>query len=234
MKILNELDWINFLRKKAGKGKDVIAGIGDDCAYVKIGKEKLLLKSDLFIEGVHFIRKNISFKTIGMRAVARVLSDFAACAGLPKFVGISAGIPQNVSAESLKEILSGILEYSKKYNFSIIGGDTSKAQKLFLDIWGVGEAEKFISRSSAKKGDYIFITARLGKREFNRVFEPRIEEAQFLVKNFKVNAMIDISDGFIIDLYRILKMSGKGAVIFKSKRIKIKGYVNNFYNTPSG
>lgn len=224
----NELAWIDLLKQKAQKNKNVLVGIGDDCALVKLGKEKMLLKSDLFIEDIHFSIKKISFKTIGMRAVGRVLSDFAACAGIPKFIGVSAGIPEYVSERNLKEMLDGILAFGEKYKFSLIGGDTSRAKKLFLDIWGVGTAGKYIRRSTAREGDYIFLTGRLGKRRFNRPFEPRIKEAQALAKNFKINAMIDISDGFIIDLYRILKESRKGAVVDKDS-VSFRGKENQFY-----
>jgi thiamine-monophosphate kinase len=237
----SELKWVEYLKKKTKRGKGVIAGIGDDCALISLGCEKFLLKSDLFVEGVHFPavkrrglalpafgrrggkQEKISFKTIGMRAVARVLSDFAACAGLPKFIGISLGMPSSIKDRQLKEILSGVLFMSKKYDFSLIGGDTGKAPALFLDVWGVGVTEKFISRSGAKAGDYIFISGKLGSREFNKVFEPRIQEAQYLVHNFKVNAMIDISDGFVLDLHRLLSASDKGALLIGEQIPVTKG-----------
>ena len=211
---MNELDWVEFLRKKAGKGKGVLAGIGDDCALVQVGGEKFLLKSDLFIEDIHFKLNEMNFKDIGKRAVARVLSDFSACGGVPKFIGVSVGFPGYVIKKDLKDVFDGILEFSKKYKFSIVGGDTSKSEKLFLDVWGVGVCEKCILRSTAKIGDYIFLTGKLGQREFNSPFEPRIKESQNLIKKYKINSMIDISDGFIIDLYRILKVSNKGAILY--------------------
>jgi thiamine-monophosphate kinase len=220
---MNELDWIDLLKAKAKKGKAVLAGIGDDCALVKIGAKKALLKSDLFIEGIHFNRAKTSFKTIGARAVARVLSDFAACAGEPKFIGVSAGIPSYIKEENLKDILEGILSYGKKYKFYLVGGDTSCSRKLFLDVWGVGIAKKFISRSGAKTGDYIFISSKLGQRGFSCTFEPRINEAKRIAKSFKVNAMIDISDGFIIDLYRLLRASKKGALICADSIPTVRG-----------
>jgi thiamine-monophosphate kinase len=220
---LNELDWVELLKKKTGKGKDVLVGIGDDCAHVRVGREKLLLKSDLFMEGVHFDKKKTSYKTIGIRAVSRVLSDFAACAGVPKFVGVSVGIPGWVKTKDLQSILSGIMFCSRKYEFSLVGGDTIGSSKLFLDVWAVGKAEKCVLRSTAKEGDYIFLTGPLGKVSFFDPFEPRIKEAGDLVKKFKVNAMIDISDGFALDLYRILKESKKGAVIYREEIPVTKG-----------
>lgn len=225
---LKELEWINFLRQKVKTGESTIVGIGDDCALARIGREKLLLKSDIFVEEVHFRRKNISFKDIGKRAVARVFSDFAACGGEPKFIGVSAGVPSYIKGKDLKQILEGILFMCKKYNASLVGGDTSKSSKLILDIWGVGQASRCILRSTAKVGDYIFLTGKLGRRVFNRPFEPRIKEAKELGKKFKVNSMIDISDGFVIDLYRILKVSKKGAVIFKGDVPVTKG-ISDFY-----
>jgi thiamine-monophosphate kinase len=198
-------------------------GIGDDCALVKVAKRRLLLKSDLFIEDVHFKLRETDFRTIGIRATARVLSDFAACAGIPKFIGISVGVPAYVRENDLKEILNGVLECAKKYKFSLVGGDTSSARRLFLDIWGIGVARKYISRNNAKSGDRIFITGKLGDRKFNLPFMPRIKESQYLSRIFKINAMIDISDGFILDLYRILKESKKGALIYEENVPLTKG-----------
>lgn len=208
--------------------KDLLVGIGDDCAVIKVGSQKLLLKSDLFIDGVHFNRGKISFENIGKRAVARVLSDFAACGGEPKFIGVSLGAPRGLDKRYLKQILNGILKLSKEYKFSLIGGDTSSSEQLILDVWGVGSCRKPVLRSGAKAGDYIFITSKLGKRPFNKPFTPRIKESQYLVKNFKVNSMIDISDGFILDLHRVLKLSRKGAILDK-KDIPLTGADADLY-----
>ncbi len=210
---MNELQWVDFLRQKQKPAKDLLFGIGDDCAIINPGKEKLLLKSDLFIQGVHFNLENISFIDIGKRAVARVLSDFAACGGQPKFIGISLAAPKKILDKNLKQILKGVLDSAKEYKFSLIGGDTSKAKSLILDIWAVGACKKAILRNGAKVDDYIFLSGPLGKRPFNRPFEPRLKESRYLVNNFKINSMIDISDGFILDLYRVLKASKKGALI---------------------
>ncbi len=223
MKILKELAWVDSLRSKFTKGKGVLTGIGDDCAVVCLGQERVLLKSDLFIENIHFSLKKITYKSIGMRAVARVLSDFAASGGNPEYIGISIGVPSYIKKQNLEKILEGVLTLSKKYNFSLVGGDTSKSEELFLDVWGVAKVNKPILRSKAKVGDYIFISGPLGARKFNTSFEPRIKESGYLAKNFKINSMIDISDGFAIDLYRILKESNKGALIDYDKLPLKKG-----------
>lgn len=213
---MNELTWVDSLKKITGKSKDVLVGIGDDCALVKLGKEKFLLKSDLFVEDVHFKIGETSYKNIAKRAVARVLSDFAACGGKPRFIGVSAAIPKHIKPDKLNQILYGVLEMGKKYGFSLVGGDTGRADKLTLDIWGVGVCDRFITRSGAKTGDYIFISGKLGALSFNKPFIPRLAEARYLSRKVKVNAMIDITDGFVLDLHRILKESKKGALLEKS------------------
>lgn len=220
----DELAWVEFLQKVVPLNKNVKVGIGDDCAVVNFRKPQVVLKSDLFIEGVHFPSfklkriKNIDFKVIGMRAVGRVLSDFAAIGAKPDCIGISLGMPKYISLNNLKNILSGILEYSKKYTFSFVGGDTSRAAHLFLDVWGVGSLiKKEILRKNAKTGDYIFLTGMLGKTDFSAPIIPRLKESKYLINNFKINAMIDISDGFFLDLGRILQASGQGALVDRER-----------------
>jgi len=214
--VFNELNWVDFLKKKVKTDKNVLVGIGDDCALVRAPQKGALLKSDLSIEGVHFKKKNLRLSIIASRAVSRVLSDFAACGGLPKFIGISLGAPKYLKLKHLKEILEEVILLGRKYKFSLVGGDTSYSSKLFFDVWGLGFADKFISRSKAKEGDYIFLTGKLGTRKFDEKFAPRIKESQYLVSNFRINSMIDVSDGFALDLYRLLKESKKGALIHKT------------------
>ena len=211
---MDELSLVTYFKKHAYVNKNIIKGIGDDCALFK-GKGRLAVSSDLFIENIHFRRGKISFKNIGKRAAARALSDLAACAAEPVIMGASLGAPKKLPGKNIKEIFLGINEYARKFGVSLCGGDTSEAEVLFLDIWVIGQAENFIFRSTARRGDSIFITGKLGAHSFNRPFSPRIKEALYLAKNFKINAMIDISDGLFLDLYRLLSASKKGALIYK-------------------
>jgi len=82
---------------------------------------------------------------------------------------------------------------------------------------GLVEKRFLALRSGAKNGDIIFVSGSLGGsiRGRHLKFTPRLKEARFLVKGFKVNAMIDISDGLIQDLGHILKESKVGAIIYE-------------------
>ncbi|MBN2119910.1 MAG: thiamine-phosphate kinase [Candidatus Omnitrophica bacterium] len=203
--------------KKLRQDKSVYIGPGDDAAVIKSGKKYLLFCGDMFIEDVHFTIKKCKFEDIGYRAVARTLSDVAAMAGRPKYIGVSLALPRKYSKKALS-ILKGIREISEKFKLSIVGGDMSRARKIFLDVWCLGYAEKnrITTRSGAKDADGIFTSGKLGCSLNGKVrFRPKIKEAQFLTRNFKINSMIDISDGLVLDLYRILSESKKQAVLFK-------------------
>lgn len=211
---MDELEWIQFLKKHVKKTKGVLVSIGDDCAVITHRGGYLLFTSDLFVENVHFKKGRMKLQDVGRRAVARALSDVVACGGIPKFLGASCGVPPSFSGKNMKAVYKGIEEYCAKYNVSLVGGDTSRAREFFLDMWVVGEAQKYILRSTARRGDYIFLTGPLGKIKFDEVFDLRVKEVQRLIHRYKVNAMIDVSDGFVLDLSRILQESGKGAVIY--------------------
>jgi len=211
---MDEISWIEFLKREF-KSKNIFKGIGDDCAIIKKGSDFYLFTNDLFIENIHFKKGKISFQNLGKRAIARSISDIVACGGIPQFISISLGIRQDLKEKDLKKIVKGIKEFSQKYKLRILGGDTSKSSVLFLDVFAIGKAKKVILRSGAKEGDYIFLTGALGKLAFGEVPSLRIREIQNLIKKYKINAMIDISDGFFLDLYRLLKESRKGSLIYK-------------------
>ena len=101
-----------------------------------------------------------------------------------------------------------------------MGGDTNKSSKFVIDVTVLGEVKKqnLTLRSSAKVGDLIFVTGKLGGALFSEKhlnFIPKLKQAQWLVNNFKINSMIDISDGLASDLGHIIRRSQVGAVIFE-------------------
>jgi len=216
---MHELNFINYLKKTIKYKTDVICGIGDDAAVLKHTKNKhLLFASDMLVEGVHFSR-NTKPIDIGWKAIAVNASDIAAMGGVPKYVVISAGLPERRALKVLKRILEGAKKACKKFNIQIVGGDTNKGKNLVIDVSIIGEVEKkcLTLRSGAKQGDFIFVTGELGKgKEKHLNFIPRLKEARTLVRNFKINSMIDISDGLFLDFYRIAEASRVGGVIYKS------------------
>ena len=197
------------LKSRAG----VIAGAGDDCAVVAApGSDRLLLlKTDCVVERFHF-RPNEKPSAVGRKAMARTLSDFAAMSGVPQFALITLVSPPDRALRWTKELYRGLRQVADRFGVAIVGGEISSTDgPVVISISAVGSVEKdrWVSRKGGKAGDALFVTGKLGgsirKKHLN--FIPRIEEARWLTKNFRIHAMMDLSDGLGADLPRLAKAS---------------------------
>jgi thiamine-monophosphate kinase len=215
---LGEFGLIRRITRHIKTDDSVIKGSGDDCAVTKLDRHNYqLLTSDMIVAGVDFKPGDKPY-LIGRKALAISISDIAACAGLPRYALVSLGMPKHTRVRAVDQICKGLFDLARQFRVNIIGGDISLARDLTLDVSVVGIVEKkyLVLRSGAKFGDIIFVTGALGDSILGKHlrFMPRIKEARFLVKNFKVNAMIDISDGLTQDLGHILEESKVGAIIY--------------------
>jgi thiamine-monophosphate kinase len=208
-----------FQRNLISKSPLIIKGIGDDAAVIKINNDKYLLNtSDMLIEGRHF-RKKENLYDVGYKSIACSLSDIAAMGGVPSFALVSLGIPKRFKPGDIKSLFKGLKKSASNFSVNIVGGDTNASGKLIIDVSMVGFVKpgNLVLRSQAKVGDYIFVTGSLGGSIYSKhlKFIPRVKEASYLTNRFKLNSMIDISDGLVLDLWRIAKASAVGAVIFE-------------------
>ena len=221
VKDIGEIKLIERLSKGIRLDSSVVKGIGDDTAVIKWTKDKhLLFTCDMLVEDVHFKAKSATPFQIGWKALGRNISDIAAMGGIPKYALISIAARPESDVKFLDGIYKGIKAIARKFNVNIVGGDMAHARKAVIDISLIGEVEKknLTMRSGAKDGDYIFVTGSIGGSQKGKhlKFMPRLEEARRLVKNYKPNSMIDISDGLLLDLWRILEKSKAGAFVFES------------------
>jgi len=219
IKNIGEFGLIDRIKKLIKTDASVIKGPGDDCAVIKFSKDKyMLFTSDMLVEGVDFTGKERPY-LVGRKAIAVSISDIAACAGLPRYCLVSLGMPKDSSVEFIDKLIKGMLSLTRKYGINIVGGDISRSRQLTIDIsmLGIVEKKNLALRSGAKIGDIIFVTGKLGGSILGKHlrFIPRLKEARFLVKNFRVNSMIDISDGLAQDLGHILEESSRGAIIYE-------------------
>jgi len=215
---LGEFGLIERFKKSIKTDSQVYRGSGDDCAVLKFDKNTYqLFTCDMLIEGVDFTPGEKPY-LIGRKSIAVSISDIAACAGLPRYCLVSLGIPLKTSVDFIDRLFKGMLDITRQYKINLAGGDLSRSEKLIIDVSMLGIVEKkyLALRSGAKTGDIIFVTGELGGSILGKhlKFKPRLKEARFLVKNFKVNAMIDISDGLASDLGHILEQSSAGALIY--------------------
>ncbi len=217
---LGEFGLIKRLRKSIKTDASVIKGSGDDCAVLAFDKNNYqLFTCDMIVEGVDFTLKNDP-SLIGRKALAVSLSDIAGCGGIPRHCVVSLGMPKDTSVSFIDKLFSGLVRLAKEYKVNIVGGDISRAPRIVVDLslLGLVEKKRLVLRNGAKINDLIFVTGALGGSSFGKhlSFTPRLKEARYLVENFKINSMIDISDGLAQDLRHLLEESRTGGIIFES------------------
>jgi len=231
LKDLGEFNFINRISKTIKLSNRVIKGIGDDAAVLGYAKDKyLLFTTDMLVEGKHFYKSDKA-ELVGKKAISCNISDIAAMGGVPKFAVISVGLPGSLDLKYADGLYKGIKKAADGFGVDLVGGDTVGSKKIVINIALTGEVENknLTLRSGAKENDAIFITGYIGGsikiKHLN--FTPRLKEARYLVKNFKINSMIDVSDGLLADLGHILKESGRGAIIYE-RAVPISKNASNF------
>jgi thiamine-monophosphate kinase len=214
---MNEFELIARLTQDLPAHPSVKLGPGDDCALIDVGwpDRWLLFKTDAVVEGVHFTGETEPEK-VGRKALGRCLSDIAAMAGTPTVALVTLGLPRDHDSHIIERIYNGIKSMALQHQVAIAGGETTtNPGGILISISLIGFASKTQCplRSGGQPGDALFVTGELGGSLQGKHldFIPRLEEARWLVSNFAVHAMMDISDGLAGDLRHILKASKTGA-----------------------
>jgi thiamine-monophosphate kinase len=219
----------------------IVTGIGDDAAALRISENNILLTTcDLLLEDVHFNLNFTDSYQLGRKSLAVNLSDIAAMGGTPLFFLVSLALPPHLPIEFIDDLYRGMTDLADEFDTKLVGGDTNTSpDKLMINITLLGEAnpDHLLKRSGAQVGDSIFVTGTLGDaalgffilefdKNMNRPYShntltykhlspyPRIKEGISIAENRLASAMIDISDGLLIDLRRILTLSKLGATIY--------------------
>jgi thiamine-monophosphate kinase len=196
-------------------------GPGDDCAVVDPGEgdHLRLLKTDALIENIHFTQAAPA-RAVGWKAIARVVSDFAAMGGKPEHFLVTIALPKSTTLSWIEDMYRGMGDCMALFGASLAGGETSSAPPgapAFISVAATGSVarEHLVLRSTAKPGDDLLVTGTLGGSLAGKHldFTPRIAEAAWLVRHFKPSAMMDLSDGLGKDLPRLASASGCGFTI---------------------
>ncbi len=206
----------------------VSIGIGDDCAEVK----NLLISKDLFVEGVHFDTKFLSFYEAGRKSLLVNLSDIASMGAVP--LGYLAAISFRGDERVFFETMDGMRRVSEEFGVPLIGGDLSGGDRLVISITVLGFSDNPVRRRGASEGDLVFVTGTLGdsslglelmRRDLYFPFlwwrhknpVPRLREGAVLASLGVPSSMIDLSDGLVPDLFRLATENGLGFVIYAEK-----------------
>jgi thiamine-monophosphate kinase len=172
----------------------------------------------MIVEGVDFLAADDA-SLVGRKALAVCMSDIAACGGVPRYCLVSLGLARHTAVGRVDRLSEGMRRIAADFDVNIVGGDISRAGKLTIDVsmLGIVEKKNLVLRSGARAGDVIFCTGSFGgsRRGKHLTFTPRLSCARYLVERYKVNAMIDVSDGLLADLGHIMAASNRGAVLYE-------------------
>lgn len=196
---------------------DVLAGVGDDCAVLRLpagAPKRLLFKTDAVVEGVHFLPQ-ASPALIGRKALARVLSDIAAMGGEPWCAVITLGLPPASSPTRIRAIYGGLGRLALQHRVRLVGGETTRARQLWISVAAIGWCARPVLRSTARPGHLVWVTGRLGgsRAGHHLRFQPRLAEGRWLAQRGRATAMMDLSDGLGRDLPRLEHASRVRAVL---------------------
>lgn len=202
---------------------DAPVDYSDDCALFSppVGRP-LLITTDALCEGVHFDLQWDRFFEVGAQAAVVNLSDLAASGAEPKSLLWSLSIPPSLESSAIVELANGFWEVAHAANTPVIGGNIlTREGGLEIHVTAIGSAyNQPLTRRGALPGDIIYVTGALGERalgyldpspETRRLrheWRPHLKESHLLSEWGAVTAMLDISDGLLLDAYRLGQESG--------------------------
>ena len=189
-----------------------LKGVGDDAAVLDYKDKRVLVTTDLLLEGIHFDLTYTPLKHLGYKAAVVNFSDIYAMNGQPKQITVSLGVSKRFSVEDLEEIYAGIYLACEKYGVDLVGGDTSASLTgLTISITCIGEGEegKIVYRNGAKANDLICVTGDLGSAYMGLQL---LEREKMVFSNHSENIQPDFEEKKYI-LQRQLKPEARKDII---------------------
>lgn len=208
-----------LLGARNAPGRPSPADFGDDMARVDPAEPGLLWTADMIMDGVDFDSRVHAWTAAGRKAMAVNLSDCAAMAVVPVSALCAVALNDRMGMEDALDILRGANNFGCRHGCPVVGGDTNSwTAPTAISISIAARALPGlppVGRAGAQPGDRVWLTGPVGGSLLGRhlTFEPRVEVALQIRRTLAPHALIDISDGLSLDLWRILEASGCGAEI---------------------
>jgi thiamine-monophosphate kinase len=163
---LGEFGLIDHLTKNFKINQSsTLKGIGDDAAVLDFKDKKVVVSTDMLVEGVHFDLAYMPLKHLGYKAVVANVSDICAMNAKATQILVSIAVSNRFPLEALEELFDGIALAANEYKLDVIGGDTTSSQKgMIISITVLGEAneDEIVYRNGTKQTDLLVVTGDIG------------------------------------------------------------------------
>jgi len=213
----------SLFRRLPVPSHEVIIPPGDDCAGLRVNRSRILLVAiDQVVGGRHYRLKGPGAarpEEVGRKLLSRNLSDIAAMGGKPLYCLVALGMAPRHSRTWLDRFFDGIVKRAGEFGVLMIGGDlavTAAEDVASLAVLGEVPERNVVRRSGARPGDALFATGCFGgslRTGHHLSFSPRCREGEWLAMNRYARAMIDVSDGLLLDARRLCRASAVGLVL---------------------
>jgi thiamine-monophosphate kinase len=213
-------------------------GVGDDAAVLRpTPGRRLVVTTDVLVDGHHFSAELSEPEDWGWKAVAVNLSDLAAMGAEARWLVVALTVPPATGPELLDRVYAGLRDACRTYSVALAGGDTSAGPALSLAVTAIGEAERVVTRAGARPGDRLAVSGPLGGAATGLALLRRHDQpARALLDRFPVlaaahrrpepqlaagrrltaagaSAMLDVSDGLAGDALHLAEASGIGVEV---------------------
>ncbi len=219
---LGEFGLIDLVTTRFAPTAHVLLGPGDDAAVVQAPDGRVVVSTDMLVEGRHFRRDWSSGHDVGRKAAAQNLADIAAMGAHPTACVVGLAVPANTEVSWVSELTEGLALECERVGARIVGGDIVRSELITISVTVLGDLQgrQAVTRAGAKPGDVIAIAGRLGwaaaglailGRGFrsprvlvdaHRVPEPPYAQG-VSAAIYGATSMIDISDGLVSDVRHI-------------------------------
>lgn len=234
LEIIARLHQIFSAKAQERPDVELLVEIGDDAAFFRTisasgdaDSSGIAIATDLLTEGTHFKREWSDLYSIGRKAAAANLADIYAMGVPARFLLVAVAFRPEDGSEILN-LARGIADECSLVGARVIGGDIARGSSLTISITALGVGAGVVTRSGARPGDAIFVSAfpdslpgrsLLGLEQLRRGLShdqasidihraPRIDYETFISFSKAASSLCDISDGIMIDSTSLARASG--------------------------